>query len=137
MKRLLSICVAVAFAALACKGSDSTTPSTTTPSTSTNTFTGTVAIGGLAMHNFTATHSGQVSVTLTAAGPPSTVVMGLGIGTPGNSTCSLLPGASTTAVAGSTAQLTGVLTPATFCVAVYDVGNQTAPVTYSVTVVYP
>ena len=137
MTRLLTICVAVVLTSAACKGNDSSTPTTpTAPTTTTNTFTGTVAVGGRAMHNFTVAQAGQVSVTLTAASP-SSVVLGLGIGMPSDSTCALLPGGSTTALAGSAAQLTGVLTPATFCVSVYDVGNQTAAVSYTVTVTHP
>lgn len=137
MKRLLSICIALVLTA-ACKGNDSNTPTTpTAPTTTTNTFTGTVAVGGRAMHSFTVAQPGQVSVTLTAASPPASVVLGLGIGLPGDSTCGLLPGGSTTASAGSAAQLTGVLTPASFCVSVYDVGNQTAAVSYTVTVAHP
>ena len=83
---------------------------------------------------FTVTVTGVVSVTLTAAPVP----MGLGVGLPGGASgCTLLPGASTTATAGSLAQVAGEVTPGTFCVQVSDVGNQTAPVTYSVTVVHP
>jgi len=136
MKRLLSIGVAVVLTAAACKGTDSSAPTTPAPTTTTNTFTGTVAVGGRAMHNFTVAQPGQVSVTLTAASPPSSVILGLGIGIPSDSTCALLPGASAMASAGSSAQLTGVLTPATFCVTVYDVGNQTATVSYTVTVAH-
>ena len=129
MKRLLSICIALVLTA-ACKGNDSSMPTTpTAPTTTTNTFTGTVAVGGRAMHSFTVAQPGQVSVTLTAASPPASVVLGLGIGLPGDSTCGLLPGGSTTASAGfRRAQLTGVLTPASFCVSVDHVGNQTAAV---------
>jgi hypothetical protein len=137
MKRLLSICAALVLAAAACKSKDSSAPTTPTSTTTTNTFTGTVAVGGRAMHSFTVAQSGQVSVTLTAASPPSSVVLGLGIGIPSDSTCALLAGGSTTASAGSAAQLTGVLTPATFCVTVYDVGNQTAAVSYTLTVAHP
>jgi hypothetical protein len=36
--------------------------------------------------------------------------------------------------AGTSAQLTGTLDAGSYCVMVYDAGNQTAPVTYAVTV---
>jgi len=76
-------------------------------------------------------------VTLTAAGPPATIPMGVGVGTPGTGACGVLPGASVTTGAGATAQLTGLVSAGTLCVTVYDVGNQTAAVTYSLTVVHP
>jgi len=89
------------------------------------------------MNTFTVTNAGQVMATLTAAGPPSTVAVGLGIGTPGDNVCGVLPGASVVTAAGSSSQLGGILTPGSYCVTVYDVGNQTAAVTYSLTVVHP
>ena len=134
MTRLLPVLVVIAFAAAACKGKDqaATAP---TDTTKTDTFSGTVQVRGSAIHNFTP-NAGQVSATLTAAGPPSTIVMGLAIGTPGDSSCGVLTGASVNTAAGSAAQLTGVVSPGTLCVMVFDVGNQTAAITYTVTVTH-
>jgi hypothetical protein len=78
-----------------------------------------------------------VNVTLTAAGPPSTIVMGVGVGTPKDSGCVLLAGASTQTAAGAAVQLAGTVSAGTLCVQVYDVGNQTASVSYTVTVAHP
>jgi hypothetical protein len=39
--------------------------------------------------------------------------------------------------AGTSAQLAGLTTAGTLCVQVRDIGNQTAPVTYNVTVLHP
>jgi len=136
MKGTSIVLVALALATTACKG-DSTSSTPTTPTTKTDTFNGTVPVGGSSINNFTATDSGQVSVTLTAAGPPATIPMGVGVGTPGTGACGVLPGASVTTGAGATAQLTGLVSAGTLCVTVYDVGNQTAAVTYSLTVVHP
>lgn len=133
---LLPTLLALALANAACKAKDSASTSPS-PTTSTDTFNGTVQVKGNDIHNFTVTNSGQVSVTLTAAGPPSTIAMGLGIGTPGDAACGVLPGASVTTGAGATAQLTGIVSPGTLCVTVFDVGNQTAAVTYTITVVHP
>ncbi len=128
-----------ALAAAGCGGGSSSTGTTTTPSVTvkTDTFDGTVAIHGSDSHTFSVTQTGEVDVTLTAAGPPSTIVMGLGVGTSSDSTCTLLPGASTNTQAGSTAQLMGKVSAGTLCVQVYDVGNQTATVNYTVTVAHP
>ena len=117
------------------KGNGSTT-APSTPTTKTDTFTGTVQVGGSAMNNFSVNAAGQVIVTLTAAGPPASVTMGVGIGSPGD-VCGVLPGGSVTTPASSTAQLSGVLTPGTYCVTVFDVGNQTAAISYTVTVAHP
>jgi len=37
----------------------------------------------------------------------------------------------------TTAQLSGTTSAGTLCVQVYDIGNQTAPVSYTVTVTHP
>jgi hypothetical protein len=125
--------LALALMVSACGSSASTSPTTTTSGLTTETFTGTVAVNGSDFKSFTVTVTGVISVTLTAA----PVSMGLAVGIPGASGCVPLAGASTTATAGSAIQLAGEVTPGLFCVQVYDVGNQTAAVTYSVTVVHP
>ena len=81
--------------------------------------------------------TGEVDITLTAAGPPSTIFMCLGLGTLSGSSCVFLAGDTTRVQASTSPQLSGPSIPAgTYCVAVYDIGNQAAPVTYSVTVVH-
>ena len=136
MKRLYALLLALALASAACKKDDApTTPSA--PTTKTDTFSGTVQVKSSANHTFTVDNSGQVSVTLTAASPPSTIVMGIGVGTPANGACGVIQGASVTTAAGATAQLTGVVSPGMLCVQISDVGNQTAAVTYTVTVTHP
>jgi len=137
MKALVPFALLVALTAAAC--GDKSSVSTTTPTTTqtTETFSGTVAVKGSNAHNFSVSAPGAVIVTLTVASPPATVVMGVGIGTPTGSTCALLTGASVDTAAGTTAQLSGVVTAGALCVQVYDVGNQTSPVSYTVTVVHP
>jgi len=135
---IVPIVLALAVTAAACHKNSSTTTTTTTPSPTqtTETFNGTVAVGGSASNNFTVANSGRVDVTLTAASPPATVVMGLGVGTPGDAGCTVLPGASTNTPAGTAVQLSGTVSAGSLCVKIYDVGNQTAPVTYTVTVAH-
>jgi hypothetical protein len=133
--------IALVVGAAACN-KDSTPAATTTPTTptvarTTDTFSGTVPVGGSAFHTFAVTVTGTIDVTLTVAGPPSTVVMGLSIGTPAEDKCTALAGGSVNTAAGSSAQLSGLASPGPLCVGVRDVGNQTAPVTYTVTVVHP
>src|SRR6185436_21157506 len=136
MKRLSALLLALTLASAACKKDDApTTPSA--PATKTDTFSGTVQVKSSANHTFTVENSGQVSVTLTAASPPATIAMGIAVGTPANGACGRLSGATVTTAAGATAQLTGVVSPGMLCVEIFDVGNQTAAVTYTVTVTHP
>src|SRR5947209_2820543 len=126
MKHTLVALLALAMGAAACSGSNSTSSSAiTTPATSiTETFAGTVQPNfGTDFHNFNVAQTGTLSVTLTAAGPPSTIYMGIGIGTPSASTCAVIQADSTIAPAGVTAQLSGTLAAGAYCVQVYDVGN--------------
>jgi len=138
MRHPLARAAVLVFLALSagCKSNDTTTTAPTT-TTKTETFNGTVQVRSSDMHPFSVTASGQVSVTLTAAGPPATIPMGVGIGTPADAACGIITGGSVTAVAGTNAQLTGVVSPGTLCVLVFDVGNQTSAITYTVTVSHP
>lgn len=140
MKLPLSALLVCLLAGAACgSSSDSSTPNFVTPTPTLITepaFTGSVQVGGTDNHTFTVVASGTLSITLTAAGPPPTIFMGLGVGTPSEATCVLLSGGSTATPAGTTAQLSGTIAAGTYCVSVFDIGNQTAPVTYSVTVTH-
>src|SRR5689334_17024297 len=133
MKRLAPALL-LAFLAACNNSSSSGLPTSVSPLT-TETFNGTVDVGGVTFNKFVVPTSGEVDVTLTAAGPPSTIYMGLGIGTPtsDNSSCVLLANAYTITQAGATPQLSGTAAAGTLCVEVYDVGNQTAQVSYTVT----
>src|SRR5262249_20768444 len=139
MKRVAAVAFAVACAACG-HSSSSGTNLTTSPSaaTKTETFSGTVNQGTMDFHTFTVTVTGEVDVTLTAAGPPSTIFMGLGVGLPTSdgSACTLLTGASVLTQAATTPQLAGTAAPGTYCVAVFDAGNLSAAITYSVTVAH-
>jgi hypothetical protein len=142
MSRLTQTLIAGGLAALAagvaaCGGS--TTSSTVAPSgpVTTVTFNGTINPGGLAVYSFQVTSPGAISVTMTSAGPPATITMGLGIGNPDASgNCIFLSGGTTQAVASTTTpQLTGTLTSSgAYCVEIADVGNAAGPITYSIAV---
>jgi hypothetical protein len=121
-----------------CSGS-SPPPAATSPTVprTTDTFSGTVAVGGDDFHSFPVAASGTVDVTLTAAAPPSAIVMGISIGVPAGDKCAALAGGSTQTPAGSAVQLSGIASPGTLCVDVRDAGGQSAPVSYTVTVTHP
>jgi hypothetical protein len=108
-----------------------TTPTTTEP------FAGTVPVGGFAFYSFNIAVNGTVNVTLNSVsgpGVPSTVQLGLGIGTPAGVDCNAT--STVTAAAGTSPQLTGTFGPGTFCVRVYDVGNLFGPATFSATIAH-
>ena len=131
------LAVALAAAIAACTSSDSSSSNSTSPTATVTTenFSGTVDVGGSAVHPFTvALSNGQLNVILTSAGPPSTIYEGLGIGTYASSTCTLLTNGSVITQAGATAQLSGTVNAGSYCVKVYDAGNQTAAISYTVTV---
>ena len=127
----------IGAAACTSSGNNSSLGSLTNPSATATTenFTGTVDVGGSSTNQFTVTNSNQaVSVTLTAAGPPPTIYMGIGVGTFANGTCTLISNAVTVAPAGTAAQLSGTIGAGTYCVSVFDAGNQSGPVDYAVSV---
>ena len=140
MRRAAFLVLALALGAAACSGSnsDSSTPPTTpTVPKATDTLSGTVSLKGSDFRPFTVTTTGQVDVTLTAAGPPAAIVMGVAIGTTGSGSCALIPNSSTLTAAGTSPQVSGILSPGTYCVQVYDVGNQTDAVSWTATVLHP
>jgi hypothetical protein len=143
MKPTLFALVVCALAGTACGDGGNSTPNfiQPTPTQVTENFTGTVAIGGSDIHTFTVAADGQaLAVTLTAAGPPATIFVGLGVGTPSGtpigSSCTLLSGGSTVTPAGTTPQLSGTISAGSYCLVVSDVGNQTAAITYAATVTH-
>lgn len=147
MKRLCRSWNAAAFAALAligsaCHGSSPTTPSlttttTTTTSAGTDTFSSVLPAGGAGFEVFSPTQAGTVSVALVGAGPPSTIVLGFGVGMKtGTSGCSFA--VSMNAAAGDASQISVPVDPGTYCAGVYDVGNiGPTPVSFSLRITHP
>jgi hypothetical protein len=135
----------VLLLATACKNSTtSPTTSTSTPATTPVTtptisepFASTVPVGGFAFYSFNIAANGTVNVTLNSVsgtGVPSTVQLGLGIGTPAGVDCTTT--STVTAGAGTAPQLTGTFGPGLFCVRVYDVGNLFGPAAFKVTIAH-
>jgi hypothetical protein len=137
---IVGLLAACALATAGCSTSAATSTSTlptapTTPATTEN-FSGTVQVGGSDANPFTVTLSGQaINLTLTSAGPPSTIFMGFGVGSWDGTTCTLLSGGFITTQANA-AQLSGNINSGQYCLMVYDVGNMSAPVTYTATVTH-
>lgn len=143
---LRALVTAVVAVQLACSDAETPTSPTTTTTTATTIasptvteeFTGTVRAGSFSFYSFTVVENGTVNVTLTSVdgtGVPSTVWLGLGLGTPSGEDC-----ATTTTVntaAGIAAQLTGTYAPGVYCARVYDIGNLFAPANFSISIAHP
>jgi hypothetical protein len=152
MKRMRATTAAILLGLMmfgtACSHSSTTSPSATSTTTTTATaaaptvsesFTGTLPVAGFKFYSFNIAVNGTVNVTLNSvsgAGVPATVQLGLGIGQPSGLDCA----ATTTVTAGITAaapQTTGTFGPGLFCVRVYDVGNLFAPANFNITIAHP
>jgi len=122
----------LAASVMGCGGSDS--PSAPTPTT-TETFTGTVTQGGGVTHTFAVQRDGGLQATLTSLAPLSTITMGLGIGSLSNGACGLI--SQTTAQQSQVVQ--GTVSPGTYCIAVFDIGNIAADgaITYTLSLIHP
>ncbi len=145
LKKLAAAGLVAALPALsACGGSDATSASTTAPTVvtgpSTELFEGTIAPAGSAFYSFTVTTTGLADVMLasvTSSGSPgtsSTVVLGLALGTPLGTDCTITN--SLTASAGLTSQLVNSLTPGIYCARVYDIGNLRSTVKFAIRIVH-
>ncbi|HKF68563.1 MAG TPA: hypothetical protein VKB36_18575 [Vicinamibacterales bacterium] len=139
---LRPIVFALALAMTACGNDTSTTPTTTTGPTS-EIFEGQLqGPGGSQFFSFTVSSAGNASITLasvTTAATPGTsinVPLGLGLGQPLGTDCNLTQ--QTTTGPGLAPQLTTAtnLSPAIYCVKVFDVGNLAVPVNFAVRITH-
>ena len=100
-------------------------------------FASQLGVHGTATRSFTVREPGTVSVTLTSAGPPATLELGLGVGIPNSSGAGCNLTKSVVTGAASSPQLTIDADGGAYCVRVFDVGNVTENVTFSVSVLHP
>ena len=129
-----------AIAALALGGTSCGTldvPTAPTAGPFTDVFTSQLGIRGTATRSFTVNAPGTVSLTLTSIGPPSTLAVGVGVGIPNGSGAGCNLTKSVVAGASSSPQLTITADGGAYCVRVFDVGNLTGDVTFSVSVLHP
>jgi hypothetical protein len=149
MKHLFPLVLLTAIAAAGCNtqtADNSTSPTTpTTPTITEPAFTGTLSAsqngGQNNVYTFSVAQVGPLTVTLTAAGPPSGVGIGLAIGTPTFSTtgttCSPIATNSNAQVGVNAPQISGTVSAAgPYCLAVFGIPPITADLTYSVTVAH-
>ena len=128
----------IVLVALLAAGCDEPAASTSltrpsTPPASLLTFSGTLQPQGRQSYSFTVKQGGEVEVTLIAVGPTMTVTVGLGIGTVGTGgVCTETYAVQ--AQAGPMAQIIGTGQPGPLCVTIFDVGNLTEAVNYTMTI---
>jgi hypothetical protein len=120
-----------------------TNPDPLPPTMVTDTFSGSINKNGAASHNFRALAAGTVTSTLTAVGPDAVgadgtaLVVGFGLGVWSGTTCTISQGTAQDRAVQSSVLYANVNAPGELCVRVYDVGNVTDSVDYTVTVVHP
>jgi hypothetical protein len=134
MKRLTAMAAACGLMMFIAACADPVPPAAPTPlpATITETFTGTLPVAGNNQIPFTVLNVGALKVILTGLDP--NVAVGIGVGTPSTGVCTHLD-ARNGVLAGSAVLLSGTATvPGSFCVSIYDIGNLTVPVNYTVTV---
>lgn len=115
-----------------------TTTATVAEASITEEFSGTLPVGGHRFYSFTVGANGTVNVTLTSvggAGVPSTVWLGIGLGTPSGEDCATT--SSVNAAAAATAQLTATYAPGIYCAQLTDIGNLYAPAAFTATIAHP
>jgi hypothetical protein len=118
------------------------TPSTTTaPATVTEIYASTLPVGGVKFYSFSTLTTGTVTATLnqiSGDGVPPTVIVNLGIGVPGGTSCNATSSpVQVTGDAGVTTLVTATQRPGVSCVVVTDVGNLEAPAAFVVTIDHP
>jgi hypothetical protein len=132
--RILAV-ACVAAAAIAC-GDDETTPTepTDTRIQTTDTFEGTLTVNGARTHDFVATGSGEIRLTLTTLSPDSTARIGVSLGTWNGAVCQIVL-ANDNATQGAVV-IGNAAAAGNFCARVQDVGLLSAPTDYSLTVLH-
>jgi len=137
----LASLTAIAIAVSACGGSDNTNTTPTVTSTPTTVlFEGSLNVGGFSFYSFNVEATGNADVMLasvttsTAPGTSTGVVLGMAIGSPLGTDCVITN--AVTAGAALQSPLVSNLTPGTYCVRVYDVGNMTVPVNFAIRIVH-
>jgi hypothetical protein len=134
-QRILFTMLLAASAAWGCGSDTTTTPITPTPTPTTEQFSGDLNRNGATSHSFTVTGTGSVTSTLTTVAPDSTISIGMALGTWNGTSCQVII-ANDRAVQGIT--VTGATSGVgSLCVRMYDIGQLTTTVSYTVTVVHP
>jgi hypothetical protein len=134
-----ALAVLLSLAAAACSD-NSTSSTTTTPTAPTiqDTFSGTLNLNGAVTHTFTTLQAGQVTATLSTLVAPDMSTppnVGLALGTWNGNACAIVISKDNANVSSSV--IGTVSSAGTLCVRLYDIGNITTLVTYTINVNHP
>jgi hypothetical protein len=134
-----ALVLGVSGSAFACAGETPTSPTAaTTPTTpTTRTWASIIGPGGAASQSLTASQAGTVTVTLNSAGPPADVLLGFGVGVPTAERAGCGLGKSVEARPSASPALTVDVEAGAYCIKVYDPGQGTTDIQFSLTVVFP
>jgi hypothetical protein len=134
-----ALMLVVSGSAFACAGETPSSPTAvTTPTTpTTRTWASIIGPGGAASQSMTASQAGTVTLTLNSAGPSADVLLGFGIGVPTAERAGCGLGKSVEARPSASPALTVAVEAGNYCIKVYDPGNVTTDIQFSLTVVYP
>ena len=131
---LLLIAATLTIGTLGCGSETPTTPSdTTTPVT--ETFSSIVPWKGATSRSFTTSATGTITLSLTSLGQDAAIGLALGLADGANGQCAPTYSVVTTAFAGR--QLAANADAGRYCFLVYDIGELTGQVSFTVTVVHP
>lgn len=135
------LAVSIVLLTAGCGGSSPVAATTTTqPTLTTEFFTGSLPVESSSFYSFTVTGTGSVNVTLASLtlsrfSPALAIQVGLGVGTPAGTGCSLSDSLDTAPAL--TAQLTASLSPGIYCVDISDIGNLAEPVNFAIRIIHP
>jgi hypothetical protein len=137
---LVSLLTMLVTLGVACSSEEVVAPSFTLPSETTEVFAGTLDRGGSSFFSFSASTVGVGRITLAsvsraAVGEALPTVLGLGLGVPRGTGCTVTQ--SLNASAALNAQLVSAVTPDIYCVQISDVGTLTEPVNFTIRIVHP
>ena len=100
-------------------------------------FTAPLSVGGVNTHTFSASKSGEFSVTVNSVSPDASTILGTAFGQILSGGCALVPGYVNGFSRLNIAALTGPIDKGNYCIQVYDPGSLTRSETYTVTVSHP
>jgi hypothetical protein len=132
MKYLTALVLSLALAAAACSSDTEVPPApTVVPASITDTLSGTLSVGGTSAQPFTVVQTGRLTITLNSVTPAAAV--GIGIGSPSAGGCALVSTQSPVSP-GSSIVMSGIALAGNLCVSIYDIGQLTNSVTYTLTI---
>jgi hypothetical protein len=137
LRRLSALLVTTAMLPLAACGDSfesPTQPAPLAPANVTQEFSGPLNVESSQVHPFPVPSRSTITVTLVSVAPLATLSVGLGVGTWDGTSCTLI-GADNNARAATA--LSGTVEPGNYCAAIFDNGNLTESITYTIRVQRP